>query len=138
MLEKCNFIYSPLVEISINYGSIFENLVAQELYSHGIAGYSQSLYYFNSKKQGEIDFVIELNGKVIPIEVKSGKDYQRHNALKGVLSNPEYSISEAITFCQGNVEVVDKIVYLPIYMLMFLKNNEEQDIEYKFDLTGLK
>lgn len=125
-------------EISINYGSIFENLVAQELYSHGIAGYSQSLYYFNSKKQGEIDFVIELNGKVIPIEVKSGKDYQRHNALNGVLSNPEYSISEAITFCQGNVEVVDKIVYLPIYMLMFLKNNEEQDIEYKFDLTGLK
>ena len=55
-----------------------------------------------------------------------------------MLSNPEYSISEAITFCQGNVEVVDKIVYLPIYMLMFLKNNEEQDIEYKFDLTGLK
>ena len=44
-------------------------------------GDEHELHFFNSKKQGELDFVIAQNGKVIPIEVKSGKDYERHNAL---------------------------------------------------------
>ena len=38
-------------EVDINFGSIYENAVAQELYAHGF-----ELYYFNSKKQGELDF----------------------------------------------------------------------------------
>ena len=54
----------------INFGAIYENAVAQELAAHGM-----TTYYYNNKKQGELDFVIEINGKVLPIEVKSGKDY---------------------------------------------------------------
>ena len=126
-------------EIAINNGSIFENLVAQEFYAHGLAGYGQQLYYFNSKKQGELDFIIEKGGSVIPIEVKSGKDYHRHNALTGVMSNPEYSITEAFTLCQGNVETSGPVTYLPIYMTMFMGNDvTTKDITYEFDLEGLK
>ena len=126
-------------EVAINNGSIYENLVAQELYAHGIAGFSQSLYYFNSKKQGELDFVVEHEGSILPIEVKSGKDYHRHNALSGVMSNQEYAIPRAFTLCQGNVEVVGNVVYLPIYMVMFIKRNNEnyRNEIYKFDLKGL-
>ena len=48
-----------------------------------------------SMKQGELDFVIAQNGKVIPIEVKAGKDYERHNALTNVLANDDYNIDFA-------------------------------------------
>ena len=82
-------------EVKQNYGAIYENLVAQELHCHGFGGDDHELHYFNSKKQGEIDFVIAQSGKVIPIEVKSGKDYQRHNALTNVLADQNYDIEFA-------------------------------------------
>ena len=74
-------------EQSINNGSLFENAVAQELLSKGF-----KLYYFNSKKQGELDFLIELDGEVLPIEVKSGKDYKKHSALNNVMNDLNYDI----------------------------------------------
>jgi len=99
----------------INNGSLYENAVAQELKAHGF-----QLYYYNSKKFGELDFVIEYHGKVLPIEVKSGKSYQRHSALSNVMNTPNYSINEAFVLSNYNVEVVGKIIYYPIYMLMFI------------------
>ena len=56
----------------INFGAIYENLAAQELASH-----DYKLYYFNSKRQGVLDFVIEHNGHALPIEIKSGKKTSR-------------------------------------------------------------
>lgn len=117
----------------INFGSVYENVVAQELHAHGF-----ELYYFNSKKQGELDFVIEKDGKVVPIEVKSGKDYQRHKALTNVLANPDYQIKEAIVFSNGNLSRTNKIVYLPIYMITFLKKATLPPITYTVDLSGLR
>lgn len=118
--------------IHINWGAIHENMVAQELAAHGYT-IDNSLFYFNSKKQGELDFVIEHNGHVLPIEVKSGKDYERHNALSGVMKNVDYNIPQSIVFCQGNVRVKDSIIYLPIYMTMFLEHEHDEDFFYKFD-----
>lgn len=117
----------------INFGSVYENVVAQELHAHGF-----ELYYFNSKKQGELDFVIEKGGKVVPIEVKSGKDYQRHNALSNVLSNPDYQIKEAIVFSNSNLSRINKTIYLPIYMAAFLKKTTVLPITYTVDLSGLR
>ena len=86
---------------NINFGAVFENFVAQELYAHGFAREQQhSLYYFNSKKQGELDFVVECGSHVLPIEVKSGKDYERHNALTNVMGNEVYDVPQAYVFCQ--------------------------------------
>lgn len=124
-------------ETGINFGSVFENLVAQELLAHGFASSQHSLYYFNSKKQGELDFVVELDGHVLPIEVKSGKDYERHNALSNVMGNAEYDIPLAYVFCQDNLQVKGNIVYCPIYMITFLEQAHTQESVYKFDLTGL-
>ncbi len=126
-------------EVNINYGSIYENLVAQELTAHGFGGNEHNLYYFNSKKQGELDFVIEQQGHVVPIEVKSGKDYERHNALKNVMESELYDIEHAYVFTGANLSVKGRIIYLPIYMLMFIQQHplEEKQI-YHFDLTHLK
>ncbi len=118
----------------INNGALYENVVAQELRTHGF-----KLYYYNSKKYGELDFVIEYKGKVTPIEVKSGKDYRRHSALSNIMEISNYTIDEAIVLSNFNIEVKDKIVYYPIYMLMFIDNNDMEfpsiDIRDLSDLT---
>lgn len=119
-------------EPSINFGSVYENAVAQELWAHGF-----QLYYYNNKRQGELDFVIEQNGEVLPIEVKSGKDYERHKALTNVVNSTTYQISKAYVLCNDNVKKVGKITYLPIYMLMFIKKEQKLPTKYSIDLNGL-
>ena len=103
----------------INNGALYENAVAQELYAHGYKP-----YYFNSKKQGELDFLIEYHGEILPIEVKSGKGYTVHSALNNVLSNEDYSIKQAFVFANCNVTINEKIVYYPIYFCMFLQEKD--------------
>lgn len=107
----------------VNYGAIFENAVAMELFSHGF-----EVYYYNSKKHGEIDFVIEYRGKVLPVEVKSGKSYQRHSALSNLtLMKDQYGIENSLVLSSFNVKRENGITYLPVYMLMFLKR-ENHDL----------
>lgn len=106
-------------ETNINFGAIFENFIAQELKAHGYP-----LHYFNSKSQGELDFVIEHENEVIPIEVKSGKDYKRHNVLSNVLDNNDYNIQRSIVFSSGNMQQSGKVSYMPVYMIMYLKPAE--------------
>lgn len=121
---------------NINFGAIFENLVVQELYAHGFS-VEHSLFYFNSKKQGELDFVVEYDNQVLPIEVKSGKDYDRHNALSNVMENPDYAIPKAYVFCQENLHTKQNVIYFPIYMIAFFEQMKVEDATFKFDLTGL-
>jgi predicted AAA+ superfamily ATPase len=97
----------------INYGSIYENVVAQELVAKKF-----ELYYYKNKKFGELDFVIEtMGGNIYPIVVKSGKAYKRHNAMTNVLAN--YKIKEGFVLSDNNLSVKDNFTYLPIYMTMF-------------------
>ncbi len=105
----------------INFGAVYENVTAQELKAHGFP-----LYYYNSKRFGELDFVIEYKGKILPIEIKSGKDYKRHSALSNIMEIANYSIEEAFVFTNYNIEVSGNYIYYPIYMLMFL---DKEDIK---------
>ena len=118
---------------AINHGSVYENVVAQELLAHGF----DELYYYNSKKMGELDFILEYDGNVFPVEVKSGKDYSRHRALNNILTCPEYDIPHAIVLCNNNFEVKDNVIYVPIYMMMFLQKEREIDMQFHLDLNGL-
>lgn len=115
-------------ERDINKGAVFENVVAQELHAHGYP-----LYYYNSKKMGEIDFIIEQGGKSLPIDVKSGKAYNKHSALNNLLNVKEYGIEEAFIFTNDNVKVEGKLNYLPIYMVMFLKDEPEEFADIKVE-----
>lgn len=118
---------------AINHGSVYENVVAQELLAHGF----DELYYYNSKKMGELDFILEYDGNVFPVEVKSGKDYSRHRALNNILTCPEYDIPQAVVLCNNNFEVKDDVIYVPIYMMMFLQKEREIDMQFHLDLNGL-
>jgi predicted AAA+ superfamily ATPase len=115
-------------EKDVNKGAVYENVVAQELHAHGY-----SLYYYNSKKKGELDFVVEHAGQVLPIEVKSGKDYEKHSALDNVMTAREYGIEEAYVFTNDNVKVDGKLTYFPIYMAMFLQDDPIDFIDISVD-----
>ena len=104
----------------VNYGAVYENYVAQELTAMGV-----KLRYFHNSRKGEVDFIAETEkAEVLPIEVKSGKDYKMHSALNNLLASSEYAIPRAVVFSEGNVEVGDKqgkeVLYLPLYMVGLL------------------
>lgn len=114
----------------INCGAMFENFVAEELNSHGF-----KCFYFNSKKHGEVDSLVEYRGNLLPIEVKSGKDYQKHSALTYFMSTDQFK--SAIVLSDYNVQEKGNILYLPIYMTMFLHNGFELGKPEKIDLSIL-
>lgn len=113
---------------NVNFGAVYENVIAQELAAAGF-----DLDYYNNNRKGEMDFLIEdAKGKVIPIEVKSGKDYKFHSALNNLLKTKDYGIEYAYVFSEHNVSQgmrEDKMVYyLPLYMSMCLASERTQDV----------
>ena len=116
----------------VNNGAHFENAVAQQLKANGF-----DVYYCKKKNIGELDFVIEMDGRVVPIEVKSGKDYKRHNALDHFMQVPNYHMEKAYVLSTGNVETDGKICYLPIYMTYLLKEEKIGKMIVDLDMSGL-
>ncbi len=101
---------------SVNLGSVYENVVAMEL-----AAQNYDLYYYDNKKNGEVDFLIDdyTSSKSLPIEVKSGKDYTVHSALTRLIGNDDYRIERGIVLSnEHNVYTKDGITYMPIYYAM--------------------
>ena len=116
----------------INNGAHFENAVAQQLTANGFEP-----YFCKKKKLGEMDFAIEMGGKVIPIEVKSGKKYKSHKALDNFMNVLDYHLEKAYVFSVGNIETEGSVIYLPIYMCYLLKEPEIGKMIVKLDTDGL-
>lgn len=110
---------------SINLGSVYESVVAQELRAHG-----HKLFYYDQRKQGEVDYMIDDHTlmSIHPVEVKSGKDYTVHSALNNLLDNPDYHISAATVISnERKIYQNGKITYIPVYLVMFMNNDVPQD-----------
>ena len=116
----------------VNNGAHFENFVAQQLTANGYEP-----YFCKKKNIGEIDFVIEMNGKVVPIEVKSGNSYKTHKALDNFMDVPDYHLEIAYILSTGNVETEGNVIYLPIYMCYLLKEKKIGQMIVDLDITGL-
>lgn len=104
---------------TINLGAVYETVIAQELSSHGF-----TLRYYDNKAKGEVDFLVDDYDTLsaLPIEVKSGHDFRRHRALDKFVQNEDYHIKKAIIFSNDrNVTQNGKIIYMPVYYVMFLK-----------------
>ena len=112
----------------VNNGAHFENAVVQQLLANGFEP-----YFCKKKNVGELDFLIEMEGKVVPIEVKSGKAYKKHRALDNFMGIPDYHLERAYVFSTSNVEKEGEVIYLPIYMSYLLK---EQKIDHLMALQG--
>lgn len=119
--------------VEINMGSILENVFAQNLKSNGF-----KLHYFDSKKIGELDFVLQNGLSTVLLEIKSGNDFKKHLAMDHALETKQWKFEQTIVFSKSNVEEEEEILYLPWYMIMFFRQEAEQEsLIYKIDLTGL-
>lgn len=116
----------------VNNGAHFENAVAQQLLCNGFEP-----YFCKKKNIGELDFLIEMDGKVVPIEVKSGKAYKTHKALDHFMNVSDYHIEKAYVFSTGNVEEDGKVTYLPIYMCYLVKEQSIGKLIVDLDMEGL-
>lgn len=116
----------------VNNGAHFENAVVQQLTANGFVP-----YFCKKKNIGELDFVIEMGGKVVPIEVKSGKAYKSHKALNNFMSVPDYHMENAYVLSVSNVEVEGRVIYLPIYMCYLLKEKQIGQMIVDMDTDGL-
>lgn len=106
---------------SINLGSVYETVVASELIAHG-----HNLFYYDNRQKGEVDFLIDDYSSLsaVPVEVKSGKDYTIHSALNTFVQNEDYHVKKAyVVSNERAVQVKGKIIYIPIYYVMFLNAN---------------
>lgn len=111
--------------LSINLGSVYESVVAQELHAHCF-----QLHYYDNKQRGEVDFLIDDYDSltVLPIEVKSGKDYKVHSALDCFIATPDYHITRAVVLSNEQKVYEDSgIIYMPVYYVMFFKNQAATD-----------
>ena len=116
-------------EASINLGSVYESVIAQELRAHGYP-----LFYYDNKAKGEVDFLTDDtdNLSVMPVEVKSGKDYRVHSALNAFVSEQGYDVKQAVVLSNlREVTQKGKVLYLPIYYVMFLKPIDPTDLDEK-------
>ena len=115
---------------SINLGSVYESVVAQELRAHG-----HKLFYYDNRKQGEVDYLIDdyVAMSAHPVEVKSGKDYTVHSALNNLLKNPDYNLQSGTVISNEREVYQDgKVTYMPVYFVMFMEADTPQTDEAEY------
>ena len=116
----------------VNNGAHFENAVVQQLMANGLEP-----YFCKKKNIGELDALVEMDGKVVPIEVKSGKAYKTHKSLDNFMKISDYHIEKAYVLSVANTEQEGAVVYLPIYMCYLLKERKIGKLIVDLDMEGL-
>ena len=115
-------------EDSVNLGSVYESVVAQELKAHG-----HKLFYYDNKQRGEVDFLIDdySSTTILPIVVKSGKDYTRHSALNNLLKVRDYDIASGLVLSNSReIKTVGNVSYMPVYYVMFIDANAVEELYF--------
>ena len=91
-------------------GSMTEQFVAQELKS-----YNMDLYYYSAENsRGEVDFIVQRNGHIVPIEVKAEENLQA-KSLKALVT--KYNLNDAIRSSMSNYKQQDWVTNVPLYIL---------------------
>ena len=106
--------------LSVNLGSVYESAVASELKAHGF----RQLFYYDNKARGEVEFLLDDhdNTAILPVEVKSGKDYTVHRALNAFVSSSAYRVKQAYVLSNAREILQDgPVTYLPVYFTMFIQ-----------------
>ena len=119
--------------VEINMGSILENAFAQNLKSNGF-----ELHYYDSKKIGELDFVLQKGLHTELVEIKSGNDFKKHLAMDHAMKVEQWEFEQSIVFSKSNIEKEADVLYLPWYMILFfMQEKEPEKLIYEIDLSGL-
>lgn len=95
-------------------GGLYECAIADALYKKG----HQLYFYKNKTTKREIDLIIQEDGNVIPIEIKSGNN--KATSLTSILKKNK-DIAYGYKFVDGNLGYSEEgIITLPLYMAAFM------------------
>lgn len=109
------YILTPETSI-INKGGIAEAFVGQELLAYAAPNQSDPLYFWQREKrnsQSEVDYVVDIQGSIIPIEVKSGKGSTLKSMHKFLEEHPKSPFG--IRYSTQNYSILDNIHSYPLY-----------------------
>ncbi|HNW83223.1 MAG TPA: ATP-binding protein [bacterium] len=98
-------------------GAVAEQFVGQELLAAG-GSENNKLYYWSRQKKSsssEVDFVFVRNGKIYPIEVKSGSKGRMKSMHIFLEEHPEIEKGFVLSSTFSENQLVDKMVFAPIY-----------------------
>lgn len=90
-------------------GSITENYIAQELIHSGY-----QLYYWASEGRAEVDFIIEQDGSIYPLEVKSGNSSKKKSLI---VYGDTYQPAMLIRTSPMNLRKDGKVLNCPLYLI---------------------
>lgn len=102
-------------DLYINEGAIIENVCAQEIQSR-----YDNIMYYEKKSQLEIDFILNINGVVTALEVKSGNNKQS-KSLNSIINN--YKTVSRYIKLEKDVNIYTDnlgIEHYPLFMIMFI------------------
>jgi len=103
--------------LGIFKGGFFENAIAQCLIDNNLP-----IYYYQKRENVEIDFVTTIHGRIVPIEVKSGRN-MKVPSIKSIVEKD--NIDYGIILSLNNINCENKkIKYYPLYMIMFLLDED--------------
>ncbi len=95
-------------------GAFIENYVANQLINSG----NTELFYWTSNSDAEVDFIIERNSKILPVEVKSG--YQKNK--KSLISYAQkYEPEQIFRISPRNFIVQDNFTNIPLYGVNYFR-----------------
>ncbi len=106
----------------VNNGAHFENYVAQQLTVNGLVP-----YFCKKKSIGELDFVVEIDGKVVATEVKSGKDHKSYRSLNNYMIATDLHMENAYVLFTCRTRRNDHL-FTNIYVLSFKRASITQNV----------
>ena len=119
--------------VDVNMGSILESVFAQNLRSNGF-----ELHHYDSKKIGELDFILQKGLSTELLEIKSGNDFMKHSAMDRALKVDNWKFDKSIVFSKSNIQKEENILYLPWYMIMFFRQEKmPEKMIYQIDIGDL-
>jgi len=95
-------------------GAFIENFIAQEL----VASREKQLFYWTSRSDAEVDFILEFNQNIYPLEVKSGTS-RNTKSLQSYAS--KYNPNKVFRTSPRNLVQSDKFVNIPLYAIDLLE-----------------
>ena len=94
-------------------GALTENYIAQQLHANGL-----KFYYWESNNRAELDFVIQIENRIIPIEAKSWESV-RSQSMETFCR--KYNIKKAIRMSAKNFGLENGIKSVPLYAVWCIK-----------------
>jgi hypothetical protein len=95
-------------------GAFIENFVAQELVYYN---QQSKQYYWTSRGEAEVDFIVETDNQIYPVEIKSGTSRN----LKSLRSySIKYNPKNVFRLSPGNLIQSDDFINIPLYAVNVL------------------